>query len=76
MKKEKRLSELGVGECASVTALKTEGSMRRRFLDIGLAAGTTVMCIGKSPLGDPQLYYVRGSRIAIRKRDADGIITD
>ncbi len=76
MKNGKRLSELGIGECASVTGLLTEGSMRRRFLDIGLAAGTRVMCLGKSPLGDPRLYFVRGSRIAIRKRDADGIIIE
>ncbi len=76
MKKEKRLSELAVGECGSVSALLTEGSMRRRFLDIGLASGTRVVCIGKSPLGDPCAYLVRGCKIAIRKRDADGIIIE
>ncbi len=74
MKSEKRMSELNVGEFGLVTSLLTEGSMRRRFLDIGLSAGTRVSCIGKSPLGDPSLYLVRGCKIAIRKRDAEGII--
>ncbi len=76
MKSEKRLSELCVGECALVGSLAIGGSMRRRFLDIGLSPGTRVRCIGKSPLGDPSLYLVRGCRIAIRKRDAEGIIID
>lgn len=76
MKREKRLSELCVGECGFVVSLLTEGSMRRRFLDIGLSVGTKVSCVGRSPLGDPSAYLVRGCKIAIRKRDADGIIVE
>lgn len=74
MKEEKRLSSLGIGECGRVSELLTDGSMRRRFLDIGIAPGTLVLCVGKSPFGDPSAYLVRGCEIAIRRKDADGII--
>lgn len=76
MKNEKRLSELSVGECGRVSKLFTTGSMRRRFLDVGLTPGAVVRCVGKSPLGDPRAYIVRGCEIAVRCRDADGIIIE
>jgi len=50
--------------------------MRRRFLDVGLTPGAVVRCVGKSPLGDPRAYIVRGCEIAVRCRDADGIIIE
>ena len=74
MEKEKRLSELCVGETATVAALCTSDSMRRRFLDIGLIEGTQVSCVGKSPFGDPRAYLIRGKVIAFRSRDAESII--
>ena len=74
MEKEKRLDELSVGECGVVENLIVCGSMRRRLLDIGFTRGTTVLCVGKSPLGDPTAYLVRGCKIAIRQRDAHGIV--
>lgn len=73
MKRKTRLDELCVGECGRVAELLCEGSIRRRFLDIGLAPGTEVICVGRSPFGDPSAYIVRGSEIAIRKSDAHGI---
>ncbi|MBE6644482.1 MAG: ferrous iron transport protein A [Ruminococcaceae bacterium] len=73
MKRKNRLDELCVGECGKIYGLTCDGSMRRRFLDIGFAPGTAVVCLGRSPLGDPSLYLVRGCKIAIRNRDAHGI---
>lgn len=64
-----RLCDIAPGEHATVTALKTSGNMRRRFLDIGLIKGTDVECVGKSPGGDPSAYLIRGAVIAIRKKD-------
>lgn len=74
MKKERRLSELEAGDAGQISKLLITGSMRRRLLDIGMSPGTVVSCIGKSPFGDPSAYLVRGCAVAIRKRDADGII--
>ena len=74
MEKEKRLSELGVGEAAVVRELRASDGMRRRFLDIGVIEGTRIYCIGQSPFGDPRAYLIRGKVIAVRARDAKSIV--
>ena len=74
MKKEKSLSSLSPGQTGAVRLLLSEGETRRRFLDIGLIPGTKIVCMGRSPLGDPSLYLIRGKLIAIRKEDAKEII--
>lgn len=65
-----RLCDLKEGEKAQVVALWHPGGLRRRLLDIGLIGGTEVECLGKSPLGDPAAYLIRGAVIAIRAADA------
>lgn len=74
MKKEKSLSQLPVGECAVIQRLEAKGNMRRRFLDIGFMPGTEIVCMGKSPFGDPRAYFLRGCVVAVRQKDAEDII--
>ncbi len=74
MEKERCLSALSVGEEGCVRALLCDGGIRRRLLDIGLIPGTKVVCIGRSPLGDPRAYSVRGKTVAVRAVDAAKII--
>ncbi len=69
-----RLDELQVGECGVVAEIHTAGAMRRRLLDMGLIEGTRVMCVGKSPAGDPAAYRIRGAVIAIRSEDSRRIL--
>ncbi|MCI8418677.1 MAG: ferrous iron transport protein B [Lachnospiraceae bacterium] len=64
------LDDLQPGESALVKKLKHTGSMRRRMLDLGLARGTQVTCLGRGPGGDPASYLIRRAVIAIRARDA------
>ena len=61
---------------ARISALETDGGIRRRLLDIGLVPKTTVECIGKSPLGDPTAFLVRGAVIALRSEDCKKIYID
>ena len=68
-----RLSELRRGQSAFVSALSADGSARRRFQDIGLIQGTSVECLGRSPLGSPCAYLIRGAVIALRDEDAECI---
>ena len=72
--KDVTLSDIDVGERAVVRRLEIAGSMRRRLLDIGLCEGTLVQCVGKSPMGDPKAYLIRGAVIAIRSYDGRGVI--
>ena len=68
------LNSLLPGEKARVYDLLSEGSMRRRFLDIGLIKGTQIECVGKSPMGDPVAFLIRGAVIAIRCEDLENIL--
>lgn len=74
MRRESSLSEINPGERATVKYLQNTGSMRRRFLDIGLVKDTNVECLGRSPGGDPTAYLIRGAVIAIRSEDSKNII--
>lgn len=68
------LDTLDVGEMGYVESITTEGSIRRRFLDIGLTPGCKVTCVLMSPNQNPVAYLIRGAIIAIRKEDARYII--
>lgn len=70
----KSLCDMKVGEKCVVHKLNTNGSMRRRFLDIGLIENTSVECVGISPCGDPSAYLIRGAVIAIRSEDSRDIL--
>ena len=70
------LHELQPGERARVHALRSVGSMRRRLLDLGLVEDTEVVCLGRSPLGDPSAYRIRGSVVAIRAADGADILLE
>ena len=64
------LSKLEQGECAVVLDINSDTGMRRRLQDIGLIKGTNVICMQKSPLGDPVAYLIRGAVIALRSEDS------
>lgn len=64
------------GETGRVKKLKSEGFIRRRLLDVGLIEHTQVTCVGRSPLGDPAAYLIRGAVIAIRAADGKNIIVE
>lgn len=68
------LSDLAPGQRGTVRALGATGAMRRRMLDIGLASGTEVECLGRSPAGDPSAYLIRGAVIAIRASDGHDVL--
>lgn len=68
------LNDITPGQTATVKKLNLNGSMRRRLLDIGLVDGTSVECVGKSVLGDPSAFLIRGAVIAIRSEDCKNIL--
>ncbi len=74
MKGIKSLCDIDIGRRAKVFSLTAEGSIRRRFLDIGLVEGAYVESLYKSPCGDPTAYLICGAVIAIRRQDAKHIL--
>lgn len=67
------LDMLNDGEFAYIDELKLSGTIRRRLQDIGLTKNTKVQCFGRSPLGDPIAFLIRGAVIAVRTEDCKKI---
>lgn len=67
------LSALPLGESAYVTHIHARPDMELRLTDLGVIPGTKISCLAQSPAGDPRAYLIRGTLIALRKSDTDGI---
>ena len=65
------LDNLPLNKDGYIIDLKSQGALRRRMLDLGLIKNTLIKPVFISPSGDPTAYEVRGSIIAIRKKDAE-----
>lgn len=61
------LSDLQPGQSATVRSVCAPDGMQRRLRDLGLIENTRVVCLGRSPMGDPSAYLIRGSVIALRR---------
>ncbi len=55
MKEIRRLSDIEPGQKARIKELTSNGSMRRRLLDIGLVENTEVECLAEALWGIPRL---------------------
>ena len=53
-----------------------DGAMRSRLNDVGLIEGTDVLCLNRSPSGDPVAYLIRGAVIALRKEETSKITVE
>lgn len=64
------LDALRPGNAAVIAELDGGDEAIRRLMELGLLPGEPVEMIGRAPLGDPLAILVRGTRIAVRARDA------
>ena len=67
------LGQLGLGATGIVVGYGSEVGVRR-FVEMGFVPGTQITAMRKAPLGDPVEYAVMGSRVAIRRGDANLVI--
>ena len=67
------LKEVKIGESVKVKALKGEGSVKRRIMDMGITKGVEIFVRKVAPLGDPIEVNVRGYELTIRKSEAENI---
>lgn len=70
---EVRLSELRKGETGEIVSVQVSDDIKKRLVDLGFVPGTIVECLGKSPFGEPAAYWIRGTVIALRKEEGEGI---
>lgn len=67
------IADLKIGESGTIANVGGEGSLRLRFLDMGLIPGTQVTLQKVAPMGDPIQIHLRGYELTIRLEDAGKI---
>ncbi|MFQ3575892.1 MAG: FeoA family protein [Cytophagales bacterium] len=72
MKGSKRLSELQVGEKATIVALD-ESEFGVKLMEMGCVPGCEIKLKYKAPLGDPACYCVQGYDLSLRLKEAASI---
>jgi len=68
-----RLSDLAVGQSAKVIDVDGNDAVAVRLLEMGLVDGVEITLLGAAPLGDPLEFLVRGSRLSLRKTEAQRV---
>jgi ferrous iron transport protein A len=69
-----RLSDLPVQGRAEIVEVEGIDDISLRLLEMGLTPGTSVVCLGAAPLGDPLELEVRGYRLSVRRSEAQRVL--
>jgi Fe2+ transport system protein FeoA len=64
------LDELEEGRQAVIEALEAPPDLARRLMELGFVPGSTVAAARRAPGGDPRVFRVDGSEIALRRETA------
>jgi ferrous iron transport protein A len=67
------LDRLRIGTPARVLAVKGEGAIARRLMEMGVVPGAPVRVVKVAPLGDPLEVRVRNYHLALRRSEAQTI---
>ena len=68
-----RLYDLKEGEAAVIERLALEESFAVRLRDMGFCESERVSCVRLAAMKSPVIYRVKGSLVALRKKDAERI---
>ena len=66
-----KLSSLEPGSYCRVVAVKENGRVSRRLLEMGVIPGVRVRMVKSAPFGDPFEVRVLGYSLALRKSEAE-----
>jgi ferrous iron transport protein A len=66
----RRLSQISRESCVRIERLDGPPDDCRRLIDLGFTPGEEVSISHQAPLGDPLVIRVRGTQLALRKREA------
>ena len=64
------LMDLHRGEAAVLEGIDLPGEEARRLMELGFLPGTRVTAGWSAPGGDPQVFQVEGSEVALRRETA------
>ena len=71
-----KLSALKRGQRGRITKMEGAGPLKRRLMDMGVLAGEEIRMEKVAPLGDPLEVTVKGYKLSLRKKEADGITVE
>jgi Fe2+ transport system protein FeoA len=69
-----RLADLLPGQTGVLDSIDLPESDARRLMELGFLPGLVVTAARRSPFGDPRLFQVDGSEIAIRRETAQQLL--
>lgn len=73
-KQDRNLTHLRTGESAILDRLDLPDDDARRLMELGFVPGHTVTPAHSAPGGDPRVFRVDGSEIALRRETASRLI--
>ena len=68
-----QLHLLRPGQQATITKVNGTTALRRRFVEMGIVKGETILIERHAPLGDPVEYFIKGYHLALRREEAANI---
>jgi len=73
MSESTQLHLLQPGQQAIITRINGASALRRRFVEMGIIKGGTILIERNAPLGDPVEYFIMGYHLALRREEASQI---
>ena len=64
------LDMLQPGQSGTILDIQAETTLKMHLLELGFVAGSSITFLMTTPFGDPNIYALRGTSIALRKREA------
>jgi ferrous iron transport protein A len=72
----RRLGELREGEAGVIERIELPEELATRLMELGFLPGTSVTAARSAPGGDPRVFRVDGSEIALRTETANQLILE
>ncbi len=70
---ERTLSDLAPGKRGRICAIRANGPIRRRLLEMGVVPGEDVTMERCAPMGDPIEIRIRNCYLSLRREEADTV---
>lgn len=67
------LSELAIGSCATLASFDLPEEIQGQLMHLGFVPESRILAIRRAPAGDPTVYAVDGTEVALRKETARSI---
>lgn len=70
------LNRMKKSQAGRIVAVRSEGGMTSRLMAMGMLPGKSVQVVGVAPLGDPIMVELEGSRLSLRRSEAEALTVE